>query len=196
MAGAGIPSGKRKELLHWRIRTWVCLLMGMCWCNELLIRSAPCLTTQNCWATSEEPTHGYWFRVPEPLPACLARPRYPSMPWRPHHPGVPWGPYSIITWFISSYPQPSLILSLSPVLLPKIPFLWSKHYIWGRCAFKEKETSSHPASKINLTNTPGEVCFDIYIAQKYFFLKWSIFLFFTLHPCSDFYLSRKYYEDI
>ena len=102
----------------------------------------------------------------------------------------------IITWFISSYPQPSLILSLSPVLLPKIPFLWSKHYIWGRCAFKEKETSSNPASKINLTNTPGEVCFDIYIAQKYFFLKWSIFLFFTLHPCSDLYLSRKYYEDI
>lgn len=90
----------------------------------------------------------------------------------------------------------SYSLSLSPVLLPKIPFLWSKHYIWGRCAFKEKETSSHPASKINLTNTPGEVCFDIYIAQKYFFLKWSIFLFFTLHPCSDLYLSRKYYEDI
>lgn len=137
-------------------------------------------------------------RVPEPLPACLARPRYPSMPWRPHHPGVPWGPYSIITWFISSYLQHSLIPSLSlSLLLPKIPFPWSKYYIWGRCAFKENETSSHPASKINLANTHGEVWFDIYILLKnIFFLKWSIFPFFTLHPCSDFYLSRKYYEDI
>lgn len=119
----GPVSGKQKELLLWRICTWVCLLMGMCWCNELSIRSARCLTTQNCWAR----VWGDYSRVvritaPESFPACLARPRYPSMPWRaplsqhalatsPSR--LHWGPYSIITWFISSYLQRSLIPSLS-----------------------------------------------------------------------------------
>ena len=149
--------------------------MGMCWCNELLIRSARCLTTQNCWASVWGAYSRVRVTVPEPFPACLAQPRYPSMPWRAplsqqalatspsrHAPGPLLNYYFVYVLLPTVF---SYSFSFSPVLLPKIP--WSKCYIWGRCAFKEKETSSHPASKINLTNTHGQVWFDI--AQKYFF---------------------------
>ena len=174
----------------------VCLLTGMCWCNELLIRSARCFTPRSCAPASEGPSHPQVrITVLEPFPACPGRPRYPGMPsaaslsqhalgglaipacsGRPrypsmlwaaslsqHAPGLPSPPPSPLSYLVYIFFPMSLAYSLSPSCTTSqntFPLLKISS-LRQVCIKKEKETSSHPASKINLTNTTHMCRFDL-----------------------------------
>ena len=113
--GLGLESrlGSRKGLLRWGICMRVCLLTGMCWCNELLIRSARCFTPRSCAPASEGPSHPQVrITVLEPFPACPGRPRYPGMPS-----AASLSQHALGGLAIPACPRAALASALAPFLL-------------------------------------------------------------------------------
>ena len=91
----------------------VCLLTGMCWCNELLIRSARCFTPRSCAPASEGPSHPQVrITVLEPFPACPGRPRYPGMPS-----AASLSQHALGGLAIPACPRAALASALAPFLL-------------------------------------------------------------------------------
>lgn len=126
--GLEFPNPRQKALLYRWICTWVPLLTGILWCNELLIRAAWCLTL-NCTAgprlNDTSPTTGA-AESPGILPGMPWATSIPTGPWPPIFPACPGAPAAILPFSLLSIAldvRYFLSLSLTPVPLPNTPFL-------------------------------------------------------------------------
>lgn len=152
--GQGSPHARQRYRLRRGICTWDALLTGTLWCNELLIRSASCLTplyreppptpgtgADKSWNPSRHASGERCIPAcpwPPTFPAFLERPLLPPRPFLPVY-GLP--PTCTLSSFSLSFLHPF------PVHLSFVQNIVFEAHVCLKS--RTKQTSGHLARKIS-----------------------------------------------